>query len=102
MTITELMFIVLVMIALSILIIVCSACKALASLAENCNHLTVTIEHAQQSMAATSETPTIPQSELQAELDEYYKEQASAIDAARKIQELFLGPDQMQDRSEQK
>ena len=35
-------------------------------------------------------------------LDEYYKEQTSAIDAARKIQELFLGPDQMQDRSEQK
>lgn len=98
MTIIELMFIVLVMIALSILIIVCSACKALASLAENCNHLTITIEHAQQNMAATSETPATSQ----AELDEYYKEQASAIDAARKIQELFLGPDQMQDRSEQK
>lgn len=98
MTIIELMFIVLVMIALSILIIVCSACKALASLAENCNHLTVTIEHAQQNMAATSETPTVSQ----ADLDDYYKEQASAIDAARKIQELFLGPDQMQDRSEQK
>ena len=98
MTITELMFIVLVMIALSILIIVCSACKALANLAENCNHLTITIEHAQQSMAATSETPSTSQSEL----DDYYKEQASAIDAARKIQELFLGPDQMQDRSEQK
>ena len=98
MTIIELMFIVLVMIALSILIIVCSACKALASLAENCNHLTITIEHAQQSMAAASETPATSQSEL----DEYYKEQASAIDAARKIQELFLGPDQMQDRSEQK
>ena len=98
MTIIELMFIVLVMIALSILIIVCSACKALASLAENCNHLTITIEHAQQSMAAASETPTVSQTDL----DEYYKEQASAIDAARKIQELFLGPDQMQDRSEQK
>ena len=98
MTILELMFIVLVMIALSILIIVCSACKALASLAENCNHLTITIEHAQQSMAATSETPTVSQ----VDLDDYYKEQASAIDAARKIQELFLGPDQMQDRSEQK
>ena len=98
MTIIELMFIVLVMIALSILIIVCSACKALASLAENCNHLTITIEHAQQSTAATSETPATSQ----AELDEYYKEQASAIDADRKIQELFLGPDQMQDRSEQK
>ena len=98
MTIIELMFIVLVMIALSILIIVCSACKALASLAENCNHLTITIEHAQQRTAATSETPAVSQ----AELDEYYKEQASAIDAARKIQELFLGPDQMQDRSEQK
>ena len=65
MTIIELMFIVLVMIALSILIIVCSACKALASLAENCNHLTITIEHAQQNTAATSETPTVPQSELQ-------------------------------------
>ena len=98
MTIIELMFIVLVMIALSILIIVCSACKALANLAENCNHLTITIEHAQQSVAATSETPTVSQ----ADLDDYYKEQASAIDAARKIQELFLGPDQMQDRSEQK
>ena len=98
MTIIELMFIVLVMIALSILIIVCSACKALANLAENCNHLTVTIEHAQQNMAATSETPATSQ----ADLDDYYKEQASAIDAARKIQELFLGPDQMQDRSEQK
>ena len=98
MTIIELMFIVLVMIALSILIIVCSACKALASIAESCNHLTITIEHAQQNMAATSETPATSQSEL----DEYYKEQASAIDAARKIQELFLGPDQMQDRSEQK
>ena len=98
MTITELMFIVLVIIALSILIIVCAACKALASLAENCNHLTITIEHAQQSMAAASETPAVSQ----ADLDDYYKEQASAIDAARKIQELFLGPDQMQDRSEQK
>ena len=98
MTIIELMFIVLVMIALSILIIVCSACKALASIAESCNHLTITIEHAQQNKAATSETPATSQ----AELDNYYKEQASAIDAARKIQELFLGPDQMQDRSEQK
>lgn len=98
MTIIELMFIVLVIIALSILIIVCSACKALASLAENCNHLTITIEHAQQSVATASETPTVSQ----ADLDDYYKEQASAIDAARKIQELFLGPDQMQDRSEQK
>ena len=98
MTIIELMFIVLVMIALSILIIVCSACKALANIAESCNHLTITIEHAQQNMAATSETPAVSQSDL----DDYYKEQASAIDAARKIQELFLGPDQMQDRSEQK
>ena len=90
MTLLEAMSVVLVFIALSLLFIVVSTCRAMASVAKSCEHLNVSVTHLSQNV----DTPSEP-SVTQAELDAYYKEQASAIDAARKIQALFLDADQM-------
>ena len=90
MTLLEAMSVVLVFIALSLLFIVVSTCRAMASVAKSCEHLNVSVTHFSQNVNTESE-PSI----TQAELDDYYKEQASAIDAARKIQALFLDADQM-------
>ena len=90
MTITELMLVVLVLVAISLLIITTSACQALASIAKSCGNLNISItKHGQQMDAAE---PGMTQEEL----DTYYKEQSSVIDAAQKIQALFLDPDQLE------
>lgn len=91
MTITELMLIVLVLVAISLLIITTSACQALASIAKSCGNLNISITKHEQQMAATAE-PSMTQEEL----DTYYKEQTSVLDAAQKIQALFLDPDQLE------
>ena len=90
MTLLEVMSIVLVFIALSLLFIVVSTCGAMASVAKSCEHLNVSVTHLSQNVNAPSE-PSV----TQAELDAYYKEQTATIDAARKIQALFLDADQM-------
>lgn len=90
MTITELMLIVLVLVAISLLIITTSACQALASIAKSCGNLNVSITKHEQQLAAAEPSMT------QEDLDTYYKEQTSVIDAAQKIQALFLDPDQLE------